>query len=224
MKKHRRELASAHESEPIPSVRGEGRGGSGHRRSGWSREELLIEPDPTRMQRRSLAISTALLLLACGGLALWGLNQHSTRVAAMGRLQAQNKRLADQLFAATTALEESRLSLDTLVNSRIPGLLPFRVGEPISVDTPFVLEISFKPATPPASGHECKLVIENDSSSVIRPNISVAVFDDVGIEVARAQLVDASHDSLRPDEVRSFFANLESADGIVPGHFRITSD
>jgi len=104
----------------------------------------------------------------------------------MGRLQAQNKGLADQLFAATTALEESRLSLDTLVNSRIPGLLPFR--------------------------------------SVIRPNISVAVFDDVGIEVARAQLVDASHGSLRPDEVRSFFANLESADGIVPGHFRITSD
>jgi len=224
MKKHQRELGSAHESEPIPTVGGEGRGGSGHRRSGWSRVELQTESDPTRMQRRSLAISTALLLLACGGLALWGLNQHSTRVAAMGRLQAQNKGLADQLFAATTALEESRLSLDTLVNSRIPGLLPFRIGEPISVDTPFVREIRFKPATLPASGYECKLVIENDSSSVIRPNISVAVFDDVGIEVARAQLVDASHDSLRPDEVRSFFANLESADGIVPGHFRITSD
>jgi hypothetical protein len=152
------------------------------------------------------------------------LNQHSTRAAAMERLQARVKSLTDQLFAATTALEESRLSLDTLVNGRIPGMLPFRVGEPISVETPFVREISFKPATPPASGHECKLVIENDSSSLIRPNISVAVFDDVGIPVARAQLVDDSHDALRPDEVRSFFANLETADGIVPGHFRITSD
>ena len=176
------------------------------------------------MQRRSLANSTALLLLACGGLALWGLNQHSTRAAAMGRLQARVKSLTDQLFAATTALEESRLSLDTLVNGRIPGMLPFRVGEPISVETPFVREISFKPATPPASGHECKLVVENNSSADIRPALSVLLFDDVGIQVARAQLTDGARDALRVDEIRSFFAELEIAEGKVPSYVLLISD
>jgi len=223
MKDHQRQLVSAHGSEPIPSVRGEGRGGSGQRRSDWRREKLRIESDPTRMQRRGLIVVIALLLLACGGLGLWGYQQ-STRAAVVGRQQAQIKSLTDQLFAATTELEEARLRLDTLASGRVPGLLPFRVGEPIPVDVPFVRELSFKPATPPGSGHVCKLVIENDSSALIRPIINVVVFDDVGTQVARARLVDARHDALRIGEIRSFFANIETADGVVPRHFRITSN
>jgi hypothetical protein len=107
---------------------------------------------------------------------------------------------------------------------RIPGLLPFRVGEPLSVDTPFVLEFGFKPAAPPVSGYECKVVVENDSSSGIRPALSVLLFDDVGIQLARAQLMDGVRDELRADEVRSFFAGLEIAEGRVPRYFLLTSD
>jgi hypothetical protein len=102
--------------------------------------------------------------------------------------------------------------------------LPFRVGEPLSVDTPFVREHSFKPAAPPASGHECKLVIENHSHSDIRPKLSVVLFDDVGVQLARAQLVDGDHDVLRADEIRSFFAALEIPEGRVPRYFRLISD
>jgi len=141
----------------------------------------------------------------------------------MERQQAKIKSLTDQLFAAKTELEEARRSLDTLVDGRIPGLLPFQVGEPIAVDIPFVRELSFRPATPPASGYVCKLVIENDSSAPIRPVITVVVFDEVGTQVAWARLADARHKRLRPGEVRSFFTNILTADGIVPRHFRITS-
>jgi hypothetical protein len=223
MKDHQGELAPAHGSKSIPSVRGEGKGDSGHRRSDWRREQLRIEPDSKRLQPRSLAISTVLLLLTCIGLALWGYHQ-STRAAAVERQRAQIKSLTDQLFSAKTELEEARLNLDTLVNGRIPGLLPFRVGEPVSVDIPFVRELSFKPATPPGSGHECKLVIENDSSDLIRPIISVVVFDEAGTQVGRTRLVDGSHDALRIGEIRSFFANIQTANGVVPRHFRIISD
>jgi hypothetical protein len=165
--------------------------------------------------------STALLLLACSGLALWALGQQSTRRVAMGRQQAKIESLTDQLAVATTRLEESRRTVDALVTDRIPGLLPFRVGEPLSVDTPFVRELSFKPA---ASGHECKLVIENHSHSDIRPKLSVVLFDDVGVQLARAQLVDGDHDVLRADEIRSFFAALEIPEGRVPRYFRLISD
>jgi hypothetical protein len=102
--------------------------------------------------------------------------------------------------------------------------LPFRAGEPISVDKPFVRELSFKPAPPPAFGHECKLVVENDSSADIRPALTVLLFDDVGIQLARAQLMDGVRDELRADEVRSFFATLETAEGRVPRYFLLTSD
>jgi len=174
-------------------------------------------------QHRTFPISTALLLLTCIGLALWGYQQ-STRAAAMERQQAKIKSLTAQLYAAKTELEETRRNLDTLVNGRIPGLLPFQVGEPIAVDIPFVRELSFSPATPPASDYVCKLVIENDSSDLIRPIITVIAFDEVGTQVAWARLVDASHEPLRVGEIRSFFANIVTEDGIAPRNFRITSE
>jgi hypothetical protein len=187
-------------------------------------EELRVELKRVRQQRRSLAISTVLLLFACSSLALWASGQQSTLVAAAGRKQAQIEKLTDQLAVAATGLDESRRVVDSLVMDRIPGLLPFRVGEPVSVDTPFVRELSFKPAAPPASGHECKLVIENDSSFDIRPALSVILFDDVGIQLARAQLMDGVHDELRADEIRSFFASLEIAEDRIPRYFLLTSD
>jgi hypothetical protein len=201
------------------------------RRRGQHREELLAELKLVRRQRRGLAILTALLLLGCGSLALWASSQRSTLAAAAMRDQVQIQNLTDQLAnltgelaVVTTARKESRRAVNSLVMDRIPGLLPFQVGEPLSVDMPFVRELSFKRAAPPASGHECKLVVENNSSADIRPALSVLLFDDVGIQVARAQLTDGARDALRVDEIRSFFAELEIAEGKVPSYFLLISD
>jgi hypothetical protein len=194
------------------------------RRRSQHREELLTELKRVRRQRRGLAFLTALLLIAGGSLALWAWNEGSTLGAAAIRNEAQIHSLTDQLAVATTELEKSSSAVDSLVIDRIPGLLPFRVGESLSVDTPFVRELSFKAATPPATGHECKLVVENDSSTHIRPALSVLLFDDVGIQLARAQLTDRARDDLRVDEIRSFFADLETIEGKVPRYFLLISD
>jgi hypothetical protein len=218
------EFTSGHVSELTPAARGEGHRDSGSHRSGGSREKLRIDLKRTRLQRHTLTISTALLLLACSGLALWASSQQSAFDVAVGREQAQNKRLIGQLTVATIELEESRRAVDALVTGRIPGLLPFRVGEPLPVDTHFVREFSCRPAGPLTSDHECKLVIENDSSSAIRPTLSVLLFDDVGVQLVRAQLMDGVHDELRADEIRSFFASLEIAEDKAPRYFLLTSD
>ena len=218
------EFVSGHASGSTPSVRSEEQRRSDRQRRGQHREELLAELTSVRRQRRGLGILTALLLLGCGSLALWALSQRSTLGAAAIRNEVQIQRLTDQLAVATTELEKSRHAVDSLVIDRIPGLLPFRVGEPLSVDTPFVRELSFKLAVPPATGHECKLVVENDSSTSIRPALSVLLFDDVGIQVARAQLTDRARDELRVDEIRSYFADLEIAEGRVPRYFLLISD
>ena len=218
------EFVSEQVSKSVPSVRGEDQHRLDRRRHVAHGEEARVELKRARQQRRTLAIATALLLLACSSLALWALSQQSTLDAAVRRKQAQIERLADQLAVAATGLEESRPAADSLVMDRIPGLMPFRVGEPLPVDAPFVRELSLKPAVPPASGHECKLVIEHDSSSDIRPALSVLLFDDVGIQFARAQLMDGVRDELRTDEIRSFFANLEAAEGRTPRYFLLISD
>jgi hypothetical protein len=218
------EIVSEHVSGSTPVVRGVGHRPSERRRRGLHGGELRGAHKLVRLHRRNLAISTALLLVICGSLALWALSQQSGLDATVRSKQSEIKTLTDQLAAATAGLEESRRAVDTLVMDRIPGLLPFRSGEPLSVDMPFVRELSFKPATPPVSGHECKLVIENDSSSDIRPKLSVLLFDDVGIQVARAQLTDGVRDELRVDEIRSFFGDVEIPEGQVPRYFLLTSD
>jgi hypothetical protein len=218
------EFVSEHVSGSTPVVRGDDHRRSDRRRRGLHREELQLELKQARLHRRTLAISIALLLVICVSLVLWALSQQSGLDATVRHKQSEIKTLTDQLAAATAGLEESRRAVDALVMDRIPGLLPFRSGEPLSVDMPFVRELSFKPAAPPVSGHECKLVIENDSSSGIRPKLSVLLFDDVGIQMARAQLTDGVRDELRVDEIRSFFGDVEIPDGQVPRYFLLTSD
>jgi hypothetical protein len=155
---------------------------------------------------------------------VWASNQLSTLRATAIRKQTKIEKISEELAVVTTALAESRHSVDALVMDRIPGLLPFQVGESIPVDMPFVRELSFKPAAPPTIGHECKVVVENVSNSDIRPALRVLLFDEVGIQLAQAQLMDGVRDELRADEIRSFFANLEIAEGSTPRYFLLISN
>jgi len=187
-------------------------------------EELRVELGVARRHRRALAISTALLLVAFVVLGAWALRKQSVLYAAVSRRQAEVEKLTAQLAASTTELEESRRAVDALVMDRIPGLLLFRTDEPLSVDLPFVREISFKQADAATNVYECKLVVENDSATEIRPALSARIFDEVGIQLAEAQLMDGVRDELRAEEIRSFFANLEIAKGSVPRYFQLTTD
>jgi hypothetical protein len=218
------EFTSGQVSGPSARARTEERRGSDRRRRAGHGEELRTELKLARQQRRTFAILAALLLVSFLCLTVWSLREQSILGAVVSSKQERIAKLTEQLASTTTALEESRLAVDSLVNHRIPGLLPFRVDEPVEVDTRFVQELSFKPAAPPIFGHECKLVVENDSNSEIRPALSVILFNDVGFELARAQLTDGLLDELRVGEIRSFFATLEIAEGSVPKYFLVSSE
>jgi cell division protein FtsB len=216
---------SAQATQSISPIKREGGSGIGDRRtSRASREELRFALSRAELQRRFLAGSTVALLLACIGLTLWAFNQQSARHAAQLRQQAQIEGLSEKLDVATASLEETRQAVDGLANDRIPGLLPFKIDEPLFVDTPFVRELSFTLASPPATGHECRVVLENNSNSIIRPTLSVALFDSVGIQLAGAQLVDGSREALRANEIRSFFVTLEALGDRAPIYYHLFSN
>lgn len=217
-------FTSGRVSGPTAHARGEERRSSDRRRRAGHGEELRTELKLAKQQRRTFAILAALLFVSFVCLTVWALREQSILGAVASSQQERIAGLTEQLASVTTALEESRLAVDSLVKDRIPGLLPFRADEPIQVGTRFVRELSFKPAAPPISGYECKLVVENDSGSEIRPALSVMLFNDVGFELARAQLTDGLLDELRVDEIRSFFAALEIAEGGVPKYFLVSSE
>jgi hypothetical protein len=215
---------AARTADAAPTARGESFADAAQRRTGMSREELRIEIRRIRFHRNSLATATAILFAACTGLAFWALQLQTTGQVANARQQEEIRSLSGQLAAATSDLDVARREVDALVSERIPGLIAFRVEEPLAVDTPYVREFSFKPTNSFGSVHEAKLVMENNSGTLINPSLDVVLFDEVGVEISRAEIVNGDRDALRADEIRTFFASLEIPEGRTPRYFRLTSD
>lgn len=217
-------FSSARTADAVSTPRSESLADAAQRRTGMSREELRIEIRRIRFHRNWLATATAILFAACTGLAFWALQLQTTSQVSVARQQEEIRSLSTQLAASTNDLDVARREVDALVSERIPGLLAFRVDEPLAVDTPNVREFSFKSANSFGSVHEAKLVMENDGDALINPTLDVVLFDEVGVEIARAEIVNGDRDALRADEIRTFFAKLDTPEGRVPRYFRLSAD
>jgi hypothetical protein len=126
----------------------------------------------------------------------------------------------------TGELETARSELDTLVQGRIPALLPLTYDEAITVDEEYIRNIIF---TLVKSGkkrsYEYRLVMHNDSLSVIRPIVEILLFNDIGIQigVAKVKYMDAASGTERsvldPGEVRSYTSSIDLLRDEEPSYF-----
>ncbi len=130
------------------------------------------------------------------------------------------------LKAVTRELETVRKELDTLVQNRIPGLLPLKYDEAITVDNQYVRNIIF---TLVKNGkkrkYEYRLVMHNNTLSIIHPAVDILLFNDTGIQIGVAQVEykDAStksgHSALDPGEVRSYTSFIDLNRDEEPRYF-----
>jgi len=130
------------------------------------------------------------------------------------------------LKAVTSELETVRKELDTLVQNRIPGLLPLKYDEAITVDNQYVRNIIF---TLVKNGkkrkYEYRLVLHNDTLSIIQPVVDILLFNDTGIQIGVAQVeykdasTKAGHSALDPGEVRSYTSSIDLNRDEEPKYF-----
>ena len=126
----------------------------------------------------------------------------------------------------TSELETVRSELDTLIQDRIPGLLPLKYDEAITIDGTYIRNIIF---TLVKSGkkrnYEYRLIMHNDSLSVINPIVEILLFNNIGIQVGAAQVerMDATSGSARsvldPGEVRSYTSSIDLIRDEEPSYF-----
>jgi hypothetical protein len=123
-------------------------------------------------------------------------------------------------------LETVREERDTLVQARIPGLLPITFDETITPENTYVRNIIF---TMVRNGqketYEYRLVLQNDTLSVIQPIVEIMLFNDVGIQIGQARVeqkhasVASGRTALDPGEVRSYTAPINLIRNEEPHYF-----
>ena len=130
------------------------------------------------------------------------------------------------MSAITSKLETARNEMDALVQDRIPGLLPLKYDEAITVDDKYIRNIIFTLArNGKKRNYEYRLVMHNDTLLVIRPVVEILLFNDIGVQIGVAQVeyMDAStgtkRSELYPDEVRSYTSSIDLIRDEEPSYF-----
>ena len=130
------------------------------------------------------------------------------------------------LKAVTSELETVRNEMDALVQDRIPGLLPLKYDEAITVDDKYIRNIIFTLVkNGKKRNYEYRLVMQNDTLSVIRPVVEILLFDDTGIQIGVTQVeskdssTGTGRSALDPGEVRSYTSSIHLNHDKEPSYF-----
>jgi hypothetical protein len=130
----------------------------------------------------------------------------------------------------TSKLETVRNEMDALVQNRIPGLLPLKYDEAITVDDEYIRNIIFTLArNGKKQNYEYRLVMHNDTLSAIRPVVEILLFNDIGVQIGVTQVeymntsTGTERSVLSPGEVRSYTSSIDLFRDEEPSYFLLTA-
>ncbi len=128
------------------------------------------------------------------------------------QLRKQGKTIAE----TKAELQEVTTERDALVADRIPGLIPLDYDAAIAIDDQYIRNIIFTLVSNGRERHyEYRMVMHNNTLSIIKPKVEILLFDDVGIQVGRAVVeksnatTEVDRADLDPGEVRSYSSSID---------------
>ncbi|WP_240761676.1 hypothetical protein [Nitrosococcus wardiae] len=144
------------------------------------------------------------------------------------QISAEFYKQSRQLTATTAALEKLQGEMKTLVQGRLPRLVPLEYDEAISITYKYLRNIIFTLIK--AQGEittEYRVVLQNDTLSVIRPEVKILLFDHAGIQIGSAEITNMmltpDEAVLDPGEVRSYSGSIELFHEGKPHYFLVTA-
>lgn len=156
----------------------------------------------------------------------------------LSSLSAENARLVTENNRKTRALDEALAQLNVvteqrneLVAGRIPRLQPLQYDHAITLNQGYVRNVIFTlTRSSDSSNHEYRMVLHNDSLSVINPQVKIVLFDAVGIQIGMARLsrseatAEKDRTLLDPGEVRSYSGTIPVHGEEMPEYFLILAE
>ena len=138
----------------------------------------------------------------------------------------KQEKIITELQAELTTVTTER---DELVENRFPGLIPLNYDAAIPINDKYIRNIIF---TLVSNGrekyYEYRMVMHNETLSVIKPKVEILLFDDVGIQVGRAVIskmdatTEADRADLDPGEVRSYSSTVNLVRNSEPKYFLLS--
>lgn len=142
-------------------------------------------------------------------------------------LTAENATLANDLFHARQRLERlepelerTRRELASITRGRLPHLKELTPDKVIPVDAGYVKNIVFTVLRQNGqTRYEYRVVLENASDTMLRPEVRVFVFDQRGIQVGSGDITDRTE--MIPGESRAYSASIERFMDEEPRYFYV---
>lgn len=142
-------------------------------------------------------------------------------------LSAENSSLNTELFEANQKLakampelQEARKELNDLTKGRLPHLRDLVADKVLKVESGYVKNIVFTVLRQNGQNrYEYRVVMENKSDSMVRPDVRVFVFDHRGIQVGAGEISDRS--DMVPGESRSYSSVIERFMDEEPRYFYV---
>jgi hypothetical protein len=171
-----------------------------------------------------ITLGSLIFLFSLVALLMWlyisGLSVENERVSAKFHKQAE------QLATVTAALKKLQSERDAWIQGRLPNLLPLEYDKAISLTEKYLHNIIFtliknqeKVAT------EYRVVLQNDTLSVIYPEVEILFFGNLGIQIGSAEITSdgATVDevALNPGEIRSYSGPIELFRKESPRYFLV---
>lgn len=139
---------------------------------------------------------------------------------------------AGNLTSRVAALEQQISTLQeekaSLVQSRIPDLNPLAFDSIVPIGRRYLKNISFtRTGTENEKVFEYRAVLQNDGQQNITPDVSILLFDSLGVQVGMTQLAkddilsDAKYEGLLPGESRSYASQIKLTRERDPEYFHV---
>lgn len=196
----------------------------------------LSQPYISRSRRRhrselkikllQIALGSLIFLFSLIILLMW---LYTSKLSAENdQISAEFYKQARQLTATTEALEKLQGEMKTLLQGRLPHLVPLEYDKAIPITHKYLRNIIFTLIK--AQGRvatEYRVVLQNDTLSVIHPEVKILLFDHVGIQIGSAEIIStaltADEAVLDPGEVRSYSGSIELFQEGDPHYFLVTA-
>jgi len=188
-----------------------------------TRKYLALKRKHRELEKVFLGAVTGLAVL-CLFLGGWAYRATDNYRQAMHSRYLESEALA----AARSEIDATKSELATLIENRIPNLQPFVADQVVPICKSYVRNVTFTVARKDGRPiYQYQLVVSNQSDIMVQPDVSVLMFDRVGIEIGRSEVPVHAQDgpvtefTLYPNEVESYGADIDLGSSAVPAYFKL---
>jgi len=191
-----------------------------------TRKYLKLKKKHRELERMFLGTTIGLVVLTLflGG---WAFKATSNYRGAMHSRYLES----EALKTAQVEIDATKAELAALVENRIPNLRTFAADEVIPIGESYVRNVAFTVARKEGLPiYEYKVVVSNETDIMVRPEIEILMFDNIGIEIGRSKVPVKSADgpvsnfTLYPNEVESYGSDIALGPNVTPSYFKVRID